>query len=75
MNQKITLRAANPSEIAWINAQYDQVGFKHSNFDNEFIVIAEVSGQKAGLGRLQRIDSSVAELGGIFVNEQFRGLG
>lgn len=75
MKPDITVRKARPEEISWINKQYDRVGFKHSNFENEFIAIAEVNGEKAGLGRLQSVRESEAELGGIYVIEAFRGYG
>lgn len=75
MSHQIELRQAKPEEIEWINAQYDKVGFKHSVYENESIAIALLNGEKAGLGRLQRIDNSVAELGGMFVDSKFRNLG
>ncbi len=69
------LRLANRSEAAWVNQCYDQVEFMHSNFDNEIIAIAEIDGQKAGLGRLVTIDEKHLELGGMYVFEAFRGKG
>lgn len=75
MKSKIIIRQAKENEIFWINSQYDEVGFKHSSFENEFISIVEVNGIKAGLGRLQKIEDKVCELGGIYVKEDFRGLG
>lgn len=71
----LNLRVANKSEIGWINNCYDQVEFMHSNFDNDIIVIAEYEGQKAGLGRLVRVDEKNLELGGMYVLEPFRGKG
>ncbi len=75
MKSEITIREALPDELSWINKQYDQVGFKHSDYDNELIAIAEVNGEKAGLGRLQYIVDKEAELGGMYINEKFRGYG
>lgn len=73
--QPLQLRPADKSEIEWINSCYDQVEFIHSDFDNEVIAIAEFGGQKAGLGRLVKIDETHVELGGMYVFEFFRGKG
>ena len=75
MSNKVTVRVAKPDEIVWINARYDLIGFKQSNYDNEFIAIAEMNGHKVGVGRLQEVEVSIAELGGIFVHDEYRGLG
>lgn len=71
----ITVRTARRSEIEWINSSYDQVEFMHSDFGNEIIAIAEFGGQKAGLGRLVKVDEEHFELGGMYVFEAFRGKG
>jgi GNAT superfamily N-acetyltransferase len=71
----IELRLAERSELDWVNQCYDEVGFVHSHFDNEIIAIAEVAGEKAGLGRLVAIDANHLELGGMYVFEAFRGQG
>jgi len=75
MHRQVVIRKAVPEEIEWINTQYDEAHFKHSVYDNEYIAIAELDGEKIGLGRLQHIEDGVAELGGIFVREKYRGLG
>ncbi|HEX2580269.1 MAG TPA: GNAT family N-acetyltransferase [Rhabdochlamydiaceae bacterium] len=75
MADKIDIRIALKPEIGWINHCYDQVEFVHSNFEHETIAVAEFQGQKAGLGRLVRIDETNLELGGMFVFEEFRGKG
>lgn len=71
----IQVRQGKKSEIGWINQCYDEVGFIHSNFDKEIIAIAEFKGQKAGLGRLVRVDEKHLELGGMYVLDSFRGKG
>lgn len=71
----IQIRCAMQSELPWINSSYDTVEFVHSSFDKEIIAIAEVNGQKAGLGRLVSIDPNNLELGGMYVFEAFRGQG
>ncbi len=71
----LKLRAAEKSEMQWINHCYDQVEFVHSDYDNEIIAIAECNAQKAGLGRLVKIDDEHLELGGMYVFETFRKQG
>lgn len=71
----IQIRPAKQPEITWINSSYDEVGFAHSSFEKEIIAIAEINGQRAGLGRLVTIDVNHFELGGIYVFEAFRGQG
>jgi GNAT superfamily N-acetyltransferase len=61
--------------MEWVNHCYDGVDFVYSHFDNEMIAVAEIEGQKAGLGRLVVIDENHLELGGMYVFESFRGRG
>ena len=70
----IAIKKAQKSDLYWINSMYKEVDFVASNFDNEYIVIALVNNQNAGLGRLVYIDNQNIELGGIYVFENFRGL-
>ena len=70
----ITLREAEKNEINWINLKYQEVNFIESNFDNEFIVIAECDAKPCGLGRLIIIDNDNLELSGIYVFNDYRGL-
>jgi GNAT superfamily N-acetyltransferase len=71
----INVRLAEESEIDWINSCYDKADLARSKFDKEIIAIAEVDKEKAGLGRLLKVDSDNLELGGIYVMEAFRSLG
>lgn len=71
----LKIRTAEESEMGWINNCYDQVEFVHSDFKNEVIAIAEFDQNKAGLGRLVRVDENNLELGGMYVFESFRGKG
>ncbi len=71
----LQIRAAEKQEIDWINGCYEEIEFIHSHFDNEIIAIAEFNGEKAGLGRLVKIDEKNFELGGMYVFESFRGKG
>ncbi|HOO91135.1 MAG TPA: GNAT family N-acetyltransferase [Syntrophales bacterium] len=75
MVHQVVVRKAIIEEIDWINAQYDKVDFKHSVYENEHIAIAESDGQRIGLGRLQYIEDGVGELGGMYVNEEYRRFG
>lgn len=71
----LKIRTAEKQEMAWVNSCYDRVEFIHSDFDNEVIAIAEYNEEKAGLGRLVKIDEYNLELGGMYVFESFRGKG
>lgn len=71
----ITIRKANDEEIHWVNEQYQRVGFKLSSFETDLVAIALIDGQKVGLGRIQKITDYDAELGGIYVSSDFRGIG
>lgn len=75
MNSKaanISIRKINPDEIAWINAKYDEVGFVHSDAHAELIAVAEMDGERVGLGRLVPVSATEFELGGMYVFEAFR---
>lgn len=72
---RIYLIKAAPDDLAWVNEQYDKVRFRRSVYEREHIVIAEVDGVRAGIGRLVSIDANNLELGGMYVGEDFRGLG
>jgi len=75
MSARVAVRLASSKEIAWVNSRYDEVGFVRSEISTEKIAIAEIDGEKVGLGRLVRITGDDAELGGMFVFEKFRGQG
>lgn len=72
---RLEVNEAKAEDIDWVNKKYDEVQFQHSDPSNETIVIATVDGQKAGIGRLVKIDDKTAELGGMYVFEEFRGKG
>lgn len=74
MDTTISIRPAQPEELMWINARYGEVRFVPST-TSDTIVIAEVDGIKAGVGRVSSLDEHNAELGGILVFEPFRGRG
>jgi len=68
-----TVRKAGTDEMHWVNERYKEVGFTGSDHGREVIAIAEVDGERAGLGRLIKVDDSTLELGGMYVLEEFRG--
>lgn len=72
---KIEIQKALESDLTWINQKYDEVEFQHSDLNNEIIAIAKANGEKAGLGRLVKINEDTAELGGMYVFEMFQGQG
>lgn len=69
----VQVRRALSNELPWINSKYDEVKFKHSDLEHDFLVIAELNSERSGLGRLVKIDSNTAELGGIYVFPDKRG--
>ena len=71
----ITLREARPDEAGWINERYAAVRFVPSDIARETVIVAEVDGIPAGLGRLVPVDAASCELGGMLVFEEFRGRG
>lgn len=71
----VTVERADKSDIDWINAKYAEVGFVKSDYENEYIVIARIEGENAGIGRLVKINDNNVELGGIYVLSNHRGLG
>ncbi|WP_347159002.1 GNAT family N-acetyltransferase [Pontibacter chitinilyticus] len=72
---KISIRRAQPEEITWINEQYDKLRFQRSDYGQEIIAIAEADGERAGIGQLVWLDEQALELGGMYVNNSFRGGG
>lgn len=68
----LTIRKAQPTELNWVNAQYQQINFQLSDYSNELIAIAEVNSKKAGVGRLVTVDGNTLELGGMYVLENYR---
>lgn len=70
----LALRIASPDDLSWINQCYRDIDFWPTGPD-DFQVVAELGGQRAGLGRIVPLSGGVGELGGMVVFEQFRGGG
>lgn len=68
----LVLRRAGPGDLEWIQAQYAVAYFQPAGVTH-VVVIAEVHGVRAGLGRLVPAGDGVFELGGIYVRPEFRG--
>jgi N-acetylglutamate synthase-like GNAT family acetyltransferase len=69
------LRKAVRSDQSWINAAYDTVHFQHSDLARDLVIVAEVDGEPAGIGRLVPLSDDAVEMGGMLVFENFRGRG
>lgn len=68
----LLVRRLLAQELIWANERYGEIHFVPSTAE-DFIVVAEVDGEKVGLGRLVPVDANSAELGGIYVLPQYRG--
>ena len=62
-----------PTELVWVNQQYERIGFQPSSLDNEIIAIVMSQDDYAGVGRLVKLNEHEAELGGIYILDKFRG--
>ena len=71
----VILRTAGPDDAGWIDEQYEQAGFIPSDLAVDTVVLAELDGTRAGLGRLVPVGNGALELGGMFIRDGFRGRG
>jgi GNAT superfamily N-acetyltransferase len=71
----IVLHLATRADAEWINERYASVHFQASDLTRELLVVAEVDGDRAGIGRLVPAGEHACELGGMLVFEEFRGRG
>jgi GNAT superfamily N-acetyltransferase len=71
----LELRTARPEETGWINEQYAKVHFIPSDPARDQVVVAELGGERAGIGRLVDAGEGAYELGGMYVLDAFRGAG
>ena len=69
------LRTATPADAGWIEEQYEKVHFIPSDLERDTIVLAEVDGERVGIGRLVPAGEGAYELGGMFVDNAYRGRG
>jgi N-acetylglutamate synthase-like GNAT family acetyltransferase len=71
----LEVRIAREDELAWANQRWAEIDFVTSSPGRDLIVIAELDGTPAGLGRLVRLANGEVELGGIVVFPEFRRRG
>lgn len=69
------LRIANSGDERWINERYASVHFLLSDLSRDLVIVAEIDGAPAGIGRLVQAGEHACELGGMLVFEEFRGRG
>jgi len=69
------LRTATPDDAGWIEEQYKKVHFIPSDLERDMIVVAEVEGERVGIGRLVPAGEGACELGGMFVADAYRSRG
>lgn len=67
----ISVRPRSESELTWANERYAEIRFVPSS-TQDLVAVAEISGARAGLGRLVPVDGATGELGGIYVLPEFR---
>ncbi len=72
---EIQIRRSRRDELDWVNGCYRAVGFHPSDAVRDIVLIADVEGRRAAIGRLVAIEENVMELGGIYVLEPFRRYG
>jgi GNAT superfamily N-acetyltransferase len=70
----VTLRDLRDDERAWAQTQYQALRFASSPPD-AISLVAELAGDRVGLGRLVRHPGDVVELGGIWTTDAARGRG
>lgn len=71
---QVTLRTPAPDELGWINARYRAIDFVPCA-PRDAVVVADIDGVPAGLGRIVVIGEGIGELGGMVVFDGFRGAG
>jgi N-acetylglutamate synthase-like GNAT family acetyltransferase len=70
----VKLRRATEADAGWINAAYADVHFQLSDLSRDLLIVAELDGEHAGIGRLVPAGEAY-ELGGMLVFDAFRGRG
>lgn len=74
MSDPITIRDLHDSERAWANERYRDIQFALTPPD-AVALVAELGGQRVGLGRLVEHAPGVVELGGLWTEPSMRGRG
>jgi N-acetylglutamate synthase-like GNAT family acetyltransferase len=71
----VKLRRATEADEEWINAAYAEVHFQPSDLARDLVIVADLDGVHAGIGRLVPAGETACELGGMLVFDAFRGRG
>ncbi len=66
------IRQAEVKDLVWVNSTYKTIDFLPSTLENEIVAIASIDNIKVGLGRIAVVDRHSCELGGMYVNPEFR---
>ena len=69
------LRTATPDDAGWIQEQYEKVHFIPSDLSRDEVIVAELDGERVGIGRLVPAGAGAYELGGMYVDDAHRGRG
>ena len=69
----LEIKKAGIEELSLVNHTYKSIQFLPSTLNDEIIAIAYVDGVKVGLGRVAVVDEHCCELGGMYVEPNFRG--
>ena len=68
------IQVVTEKELDWVNEQYQKIDFVASTLENEIIAIVTYQDRFAGVGRLVYLNEAEAEIGGIYILDEFRGL-
>jgi GNAT superfamily N-acetyltransferase len=61
----LNVRRLLASELSWANQRYDEIDFVRSS-EADIIAVAELEGEKVGLGRIVPVEGNAGELGGMY---------
>lgn len=71
----LSIQQCRPDDIDWGNSKYHEIDFKPSRLEGDRTAIAICNGERIGIGRLCRVEDSIFELGGMYVESAYRGEG
>lgn len=75
MFSNIKYKIAAIEDFSVINKLYDEVGFVHSHPNKDIVIIGKNNDEIIALGRIVKIDNDNAELGGMYVKDEWRSHG
>ena len=68
------IQLVTENELQWVNEQYEKIDFVPSKLENETIAIVTYQDHFAGVGRIVYLSEEEAEIGGIYIQDEYRGL-